>query len=254
MKFVKRLPANSVFLLPVVALLVGLIAVSAANERAKADYDARFKERFESDAALRLQMRDSAIGAALKDIDVLISTISAQSQSGVDILKDVATKSLVTQFGRNLLERNFHIFIASVSENDEVFIEFASPAVELVGREISQHPMLENFDVSLPPPYIDQIAYRASPQNDLSFTSDGPLIARRFLVALPDPDMRVILIAKLNPYEMQRAIDGLVRELGPIPRLTYTLVDPATDECLLAYVTGVGEKRCLPRTKVLLTP
>jgi len=252
MKFVKRLPANSVFLLPVVVLLVGLIAVSAANERAKADYDARFKERFESDAALRLQMRDSAIGAALQDIDVLISTISAQSQSGVDILEDAATKSLVTQFGRNLLERNFHIFIASVSENDEVFIEFASPAVELVGREISQHPMLENFDVSLPPPYIDQIAYRASPQNDLSFTSDGPLIARRFLVALPDPDKRVILIAKLNPYEMQRAIDGLVRELGPIPRLTYTLVDPATDECLLAYVTGVGEKRCLPEDQSIV--
>lgn len=252
MKFVKRLPANSVFLLPVVASLVGLIAVSAANERAKADYDARFKERFESDAALRLLVRESAIGAANKDIDALMSIIRARSQSGVDIFEDAATRSLVTQFSRNLLEQNFHIFIASVSDNDQVFIEFASPAIELVGREISQHPMLENFDVSLSPPYIDQIAYRASPQNDLSFTSDGPLVARRFLVALPNLDKRVILIAKLNSYEMQRAIDGLVREVGPIPRLTYTLVDPATDECLLAYVTGVGEKPCLPEDQSIV--
>ena len=252
MKFVTQSPAISVFLLPVVVLLLGLIAVGAANKRAQALYDARFQERFESDAALRLQMRDSAIEAALKDIDVLISAISAQSQNSVDILEDAATKSLVTQFGRNLLERNFHIFIASVSENDEVFIEFASPAVELVGREISQHPMLENFNVTLSPPYTDQIAYRASPQNDLSFTSDGPLVARRFLIALPNLEKKVILIAKINSYEMQRAIDGLVRELGPIPRLAYTLVDSATDECLLAYVAGVGEKRCLPEDQSIV--
>jgi hypothetical protein len=60
MKFVKRLTTNLVFLLPVTVLVVGLISVSIANDKAQALYEERFQLRFESDAALRLLIRNTA--------------------------------------------------------------------------------------------------------------------------------------------------------------------------------------------------
>ena len=73
MNLFKQLPSNSVFLLPVVALVVGLISVDAANDRAKALYDARFTERLEADASLRLMIRNFAVETAIQDFDELIS-------------------------------------------------------------------------------------------------------------------------------------------------------------------------------------
>ena len=95
MNFFKQLPSNSVFLLPVVALVVGLISVDAANDRAQTLYDARFRERLEADASLRLMVRDFAIETASQDFDELSSLMSARSFAGVDILNDPATETLI---------------------------------------------------------------------------------------------------------------------------------------------------------------
>ena len=69
MKFFEQLPSKSVFLLPVIALVVGLISVDAANDRAQALYDARFQERLEADASLRLMIRNFAIETAVQDFE-----------------------------------------------------------------------------------------------------------------------------------------------------------------------------------------
>ena len=65
-----------------------------------------------------------------------------------------------------------------------------------MGREISSHPLLAGFDVGLTP--ADQIAYRASRDNDLSYTSQGALAVRRMLVAIPNLDEQLVFIVKVN--------------------------------------------------------
>jgi hypothetical protein len=82
MKFIKRLTTNLVFLLPVITLVVGLISVSIANDKAQALYKERFQLRFESDAALRLLIRNSAVEVAQRDFEELVSVMSARSYAG----------------------------------------------------------------------------------------------------------------------------------------------------------------------------
>ena len=173
MKFIQRLTTNLVFLLPVVALVVGLISVSIANDKAQARYKERFQLRFESDAALRLLIRNSAVEVAQRDFEELVSVMSARSYAGANIFEDSVTRGLVDSFGGQLSARAMHIIIGSVSSGGEVFVEYAFPGKELVGRDISQHPMLADFNLGLTPPFTDQINYRASLSNDLSYTSDG---------------------------------------------------------------------------------
>lgn len=247
MKPIKRLPLNTVFLLPLVALAVGLISVNAANERARELYDIRFNERLEADAALRMLIRDSTVERALKDVDDLVALLTTRSSAGIDIFNDSNTRTLVDSLASQLPKQNLHFIIGSVSKTGLAYIEYSHPRVELVGREISQHPMLADFDLFMAPPFTDQVAYRASRTNDLSFTSDGLLVIRRMLLELPHTERKLLLIAKVNSYERQRAIDSVLRELGPIPSLIYTIMDPNSDECLMSYVAGVGEKVCSPK-------
>ena len=244
MKFIKRLTINLVFLLPVVALVVGLISVSIANDKAQARYKERFQLRFESDAALRLLIRNSAVEVAQRDFEELVSVMSARSYAGANIFEDSVTRGLVDSFGGQLSARAMHIIIGSVSSGGEVFVEYAFPGKELVGRDISQHPMLADFNLGLTPPFTDQINYRASLNNDLSYTSDGALGIRRMLINIPNTDDPLIFILKANSAEIQRAVDAVLRDLGPIPSLKYTGIDPLSGKCLSVYLAGEGEKSC----------
>jgi len=240
----KQLPSNSVFLLPVVALVVGLISVGAANDRAQTLYDARFRERLEMDASLRLTVRDFAIEAAEQDFNELISLMSARSFAGVDILNDPATETLVNSYGERLSSQYFHLIVGSVAEGGNVYVNYAFPRGELVGREISRHPMLEGFGLELTPPITDQIIYRASRENDLSYTSEGALVVRRMLVAIPNLDEQLVFIVKVNGVDIQRATDAFLRELGPIPKLRSSHFEPESNSCMMAYSAGIGEKPC----------
>ena len=244
MKFIQRLTTNLVFLLPVVALVVGLISVSIANDKAQARYKERFQLRFESDAALRLLIRNSAVEVAQRDFEELVSVMSARSYAGANIFEDSVTRGLVASFGGQLSARAIHIIIGSVSSGGEVFVEYAYPGKELVGRDISQHPMLADFNLNLTPPFTDQINYRASLNNDLSYTSDGALGIRRMLINIPNADDPLIFILKANSAEIQRAVDAVLRDLGPIPSLKYTGIDPLSGKCLSVYLAGEGEKSC----------
>ena len=244
MNFFKQLPSNSVFLLPVVALVVGLISVDAANDRAQALYEARFQERLEADASLRLMIRNFAIETASQDFDELISLMSARSFAGVDILNDPATETLVNSYGERLSSQYFHLIVGSVAEGGNVYVNYAFPRGELVGREISRHPMLEGFGLELTPPITDQITYRASRENDLSYTSEGALVVRRMLVAIPNLDEQLVFIVKVNGVDIQRATDAFLRELGPIPKLRSSHFEPESNSCMMAYSAGIGEKPC----------
>ena len=244
MNLFKQLPSNSVFLLPVVALVVGLISVDAANDRAQTLYDARFQERLEADASLRLMIRNFAIETAIQDLDELISLMSARSFAGVDILNDTATETLVDSYGERLSSQYFHLIVGSVVESGKVYVKYAFPRPELVGREISSHPMLAGFDVGLTPPFTDQIAYRASRDNDLSYTSEGALAVRRMLVAIPNLDEQLVFIVKVNGADIQRATDAFLRELGPVPKLRSSHFEPGSGNCVMLYSAGVGEQPC----------
>ena len=244
MNFLRQLPSNSVFLLPVVALVIGLVSVNAANERQRELYDDRFQARFESDATLRLLIRNFIIETVLRDFDELVASMSARSYSGIDVLDDPATESLVASFGAQFSAQNLHLIVGSVSEQKEVFVEYAFPKTELVGREISGHPMLADLNVRSKPPFTDQIVYRASPDNDLSFTIEGALAIRRLLVSLPNSERQLIFLVKANGIEIQRATDAFLRELGPLPELLVTLVDPSSNDCMMVYLMGVGEQSC----------
>ena len=243
MNLFKQLPSNSVFLLPVVALVVGLVSVGAANDRAQALYDARFQERLEADASLRLMIRNFAIETASQDFNELVSVMSARSFAGVDILNDPATQTLVNSYGERLSSQNFHLIVGSVVEGAKVYVKYAFPRSELVGREISSHPMLAGFDVGLTPPFTDQITYRASRDNDLSYTTGGALAVRRILVAIPNLDEQLVFIVKVNGADIQRAIDVFLRELGPIPKLKSYHFEPGST-CMMLYSAGVGEQPC----------
>ena len=243
MKFFEQLPSKSVFLLPVVALVVGLISVDAANDRAQTLYDARFRERLEADASLRITVRDFAIEAAEQNFNELISTMSARSFAGVDILNDPATETLINSYGERLASQYIHLIVGSVADGGNVYVKYAFPRSELEGREISDHPLLASFDVGLTPPFIDQIAYRASLDNDLSYTSEGALAVRRMLVAIPNLDEQLVFIVRANVADIQRATDTFLRELGPIPKLQSYHFAPGSD-CIMQYSAGVGEQPC----------
>ena len=243
MNLYKQLPSNSVFLLPVVALVVGLISVGAANDRAQALYDVRFQERLETDASLRIMVRNFAIETAEEDFNEFISLMSARSFAGVDILNDPATEALINSYGDRLSSQYIHLIIGSVADGGNVYVKYAFPRSELVGREISGHPMLAGFNVGLTPPFIDQIAYRASRDNDLSYTSEGALAVRRMLVAIPNLDEQLVFIVRGNIADIQRATDVFLRELGPIPKLKSYHFEPGSD-CMMLYSAGVGEQPC----------
>ena len=244
MNFFKQVPSNSVFLLPVVALVVGLISVGAANDRAQALYDTRFQERLEADASLRLMIRNFAIETASQDFDELVSVMSVRSFAGVDIFNDPATEALVNSYGERLSSQYFHLIVGSVTDRGEVYVKYAFPRRELVGREISRHTMLEGLDVGLTPPFTDQIAYRASRDNDLSYTSEGALAIRRMLVAIPNLDEPLLFIIKVNGVDIQRATDAFLRELGPIPKLRSSHFEPESNMCVMHYTAGLGEQPC----------
>ena len=171
-------------------------------------------------------IRNFAIETASQGVDEIISSMSARSFAGVDILNDAATETLVNSYGERLSSQYFHLIVGSVTDGGDVYVKYAFPRPELIGREISDHPMLAGFDVGLIAPFTDQINYRASRDNDLSYTSEGALAVRRMLVAIPNLNEKLVFIIKVNGVDIQRATDAFLRELGPVPKLRSSHLEP----------------------------
>jgi hypothetical protein len=134
--------------------------------------------------------------------------------------------------------------VVTVTPEQRIVIAHAYPRPELVGQEISGHPMLRDFDFTGPFGRIDQIGFLASRENDLSFTSASPVLVRRHLLRYPGGTLPLIAIVKINLVEMEKYIDSELRGLGPLPELALAHYDPETDRCLLLYRTGTGGLPC----------
>ena len=72
--------------------------------------------------------------------------------------------------------------MVTVDVKQRVLIAHAYPRLELVGQEISGHPMLRDFDFSSATGRIDQIGFLASRENDLLFTSESSVLVRRHVL------------------------------------------------------------------------
>ena len=235
---------NVVFLIPLMAVVLGLLATATEIRRSEAQRNELLQERFESDAGVRLLVRDTLAQRLQTHMRGFIQALSTTSTAELEQTIERAGNSLSNNYGSDPASQIVHFFVATVDPERGVVIAHAYPRLELIGQEISGHPMLRNFDFSSPAGQIDQIGFLASRENDLSFTSESPVVLRRHVFRHPDATVPVIGIVKINLIEMQRYIDSELRELGPLPDLDVTVYEPLTNECLLSYRVDRGRSSC----------
>ena len=235
---------NIAFLIPVVALIVGLLATVADVRQYEAERNELLQERFESDAGVRLFVRDTLAERLQTHLRGFLQDLAATNVGGLEQTIDHAGTILSNNYGSDSASQIAHFFVATVDAEQRVLIAHAYPRTELVGQEISEHPMLRDFDFSSATGRIDQIGFMASRENDLSFTSESPVVVRRHVFRYPGGATPVIGIVKLNLVELQRYIDSEVRALGPLPELEVTVYEPSTNNCLLRYRADRGSFPC----------
>ena len=235
---------NIVFLIPVVALLIGLLATAGDIRQSEAQRSQLLQQRFESDAALRMLVRDTLAQRLQTHLQGFLQALATTSSGELEQTIERAGNILSNNYGSDAASQIVHFYVATVDAEQRVLILHAYPRPELVGREIAQHPMLRDFDFSSATGRFDQIGFMASRENDLSFTSESPVAVRRHVFRYPGATVPVIGIVKLNLVEMQRYIDSELRALGPLPSLDVTIYEPATNQCLLRYRTDDGRFPC----------
>ena len=230
-----RATYNIVFLMPLVAFVLGLLVVSVSTERAQQAYDERYRAGFEGDAAVRVLVRDALAERLQGYLRTYVSAVSsAPSLSMEDALRGGFT-ALVQNFGADSSSRVLHFYVATLNPQGRVIIVQSYPREELVGEDITDHPMMDGFDFSTPSGVIRQTVYRASPGNDPSFTSEGPVAFRHHVFRSERFKGSLFGIVKQNLVEIERYIDRELRVLGPLPALAVTHYDPETGDCVLAY-------------------
>ena len=235
---------NIAFLIPVVALIVSLLAAVADVRQSETERNELLQERFDSDAALRLLVRDALAQRLQTHIQGFLQALATTNTGGLKQTIERAGNILSNNYGSDSASQIVHFYVATVDAEQRVFIAHAYPRPELVGQEISGHPVLRDFDFSSPTGRFDQIGFVASRENDLSFTSQSPVVVRRHVFRYPGANVPVIGIVKLNLVELQRYIDSELRALGPLPPLEVTAYEPSTNQCLLVYRADRGSLPC----------
>ena len=233
-----------VFLIPILVLLLGLIAVSTSKQRLEQSQTIRVAENFETDAALRSLIRDMTGERLLMLRSDFESRLEVNSPNNAEDRLEIAWNGLIKNYRTDSASQLIHFFIAKRDAQGRVLVTYSYPRSELVGQDISGHTMLDDFDWSGPPGQLDQIGFRASRENDLSFTSKAPVIVRRQLLQFSSATETVVWITKFNLIDMDRFFDSLLRDVGPLAQLDSSLYDPASNTCLLRYRAGVGELPC----------
>lgn len=236
---------NIAFLIPVIALIVGLLATAADIRQYEGERIELIQERFESDAAVRLLVRDTLAQRLQTHLRGFWQDLAATKVGDLEQIIDHAGTMLSNNYGSDSASQTVHFFVATVDAEQRVLIAHAYPRPELVGQEISEHPMLRDFDFSTATGRIDQIGFMASRENDLSFTSESPVVVRRHVFRYPGGTTPVIGIVKVNLVELERYIDSELRALGPLPPLEVTVYEPSTNQCLLKYHADRGSFSCL---------
>ena len=235
---------NIAFLIPVIAFIVGLLATVADVQQSETERDELLQEQFESDAALRLLVRDALARRLQAHLQGFIQALATTNAEELEQTIERAGNILSNNYGSDSASQIVHFYVATVDAEQRVFIAHAYPRPELVGQEISGHPMLRDFDFSSATGRIDQIGFLASRENDLSFTSESPVVARRHVFRYPGANVPVIGIVKLNLVELQKYIDSELRALGSLPPLEVTVYEPSTNQCLLRYRPDRGSFPC----------
>ncbi|MDG1506657.1 MAG: hypothetical protein P8Q28_02520, partial [Luminiphilus sp.] len=152
--------------------------------------------------------------------------------------------ALMQNFGADSSSTVLHFYVATLNPQGRVIIIQSYPREELVGEDITDHPMMDGFDFFSPAGVIRQTVYRASPDNDPSFTFEGPVAFRHHVFRSERLKGPVFGIVKQNLVEIERYIDRKLRVLGPLPALAVTHYDPETGDCVLAYRPDSGEIPC----------
>lgn len=235
---------NIAFLIPVIAFILGLLATAGDIRQSEAERNKLFQERFESDAALRLLVRDALAQRLQTHLHGFLQALATTSSGELEQTIERAGNILSNNYGSDSASQIVHFFVAIADAEQRVLIAHAYPRPELVGQEISEHPMLRGFDFSRTAGRFDQIGFMASRENDLSFTSEGPVVVRRHVFRYPGATVPVIGIVKLNLVELDRYIDSELRALGPLPKLELTHYEPLTNQCLLRYRADDGSFPC----------
>jgi hypothetical protein len=155
-----------------------------------------------------------------------------------------AFAALTQNFGADPSSTVLHFYVATSNPQGRVIIVQAYPREELVGKDITDHPMMDGFDFFTPSGVIRQTVYRASPDNDPSFTSEGPIAVRHHVFRSERFQGPLFGIVKQNLAEIERYIDRELRVLGPLPALAITHYDPETGRCILVYRPDRGEIPC----------
>ncbi|MEC8008166.1 MAG: hypothetical protein VX157_03705, partial [Pseudomonadota bacterium] len=81
---------NIAFLIPVVALIVGLLATVADVRQSEAERNELLQERFESDAALRLLVRDALAQRLQTHLQGFLQDLAATNVGGLEQIIDHA--------------------------------------------------------------------------------------------------------------------------------------------------------------------
>ena len=158
---------NIAFLIPVVALIVGLLATVADVRQSEAERNELLQQRFESDAAVRLLVRDALAERLQTHLRGFLQDLANTNVGDLEQTIDHAGTILSNNYGSDSASQIAHFYVATVDAEQRVFIAHAYPRPELVGQEISRHPMLRDFDFSSSTGRIDQIGFVASRENDL---------------------------------------------------------------------------------------
>jgi len=235
---------NALFLFPLAVLLFGLLVVAQSLEQSAEQREEQLREQFESDAALRFLVRDALAARLHTHLKGFVAALAAPSTEDLGQTIARAGNIIRSNYGSDTASQIVHFFVAIVSPDQRAVINYSYPRPELVGREISDHPMMRDLDFSARSGRIQQIDFLASRENDLSFTSESPVVIRRHVFQHSAGDLTVIGIVKLNLVETEQYIDSQLRDLGSVAPLEVTHYDPRSDRCLLRYTAGSGVGVC----------
>jgi len=230
--------------MPLAVFFLGLLAVSASTERAQQAFEERYRAGFEADAAVRVLVRDALAVRLQGYLRTYVSAVSSAPSLSMDEALQRAFNALAQNFGADSSSTVLHFYVATLNPQGRVIIVQSYPREELVGRDITDHPIMDEFDFLTPSGVIRQTIYRASPDTDLSFTTEGPIAIRHHVFRSERFEGPLFGIVKQNLVEIERYIDRELRVLGPLPALTVTHHDPETGRCVLAYRPDTGEMPC----------
>jgi hypothetical protein len=231
------------FLIPLGVFLVGLLVIVALSRESETLRYESLQEQFESDAALRLLVRDQTVIRLQTHLQYFIAALAGNTSGRGDKALETAIASFSNNIRSDPATKFVHFFLAVPTPDSRVIIIYAYPRTELIGKDISADPMLRDFDLSVPS-RVDQIGFFASRDNDLSFTEEAPLLVRRRNYKFSGETTPIISITKTNLVEMQEYIDSELLNLGPISPLEVVNYFPETDDCFFIYRVGGGFQPC----------